>query len=713
MKSTVVPLLAAAVVAASASAEENAQDQGVILEEIIVTAHPLSGEGLSQSSKVLQGVELDRKRATNIGETLAREPGIHSAQFGNAVGRPVIHGLGGPRVRVMEDRIDTLDVSVTSADHAVSVEPFIADRVEVLKGPSTLLYGSGAIGGVVDVHTGRIPHARAETISGAVETRYNDNTEGNSTAAELNGGVGGFAWHLDYTRKDGNDYEIPGFAESSRLRALEAAEEEEHEDEDHDEEEHDEDHEHEEEVRDVLPGSEFESESFAIGGSFVGDWGFVGLSVSQFEADYGLPGGHSHGHEEGHDEEHEGEEDHEDEEEHDHEEEVEGNPLLELEQTRVDFELGVENPFANFTSLNVRLGYNDYEHQEIEPNGEVATRFENEAWELRAELVYEQADWTGAFGFQHLDREFSAVGEEAFVPPVDTQQTGVFWVGEKDFGNFSLETGARLGRVEHDPQAGGSEDFNTYALSVGFVIPWSDALSLGVVADYSSRAPVGEELFSNGAHLATNAFEIGDRSLDNERAMNLAATLRFDSDRWDGAVTAYYTRFADFIYEQATGEEEDELPVFQFRQDDATFFGVDAELDVELVAWQGGSLGASVMFDFVDADVDARGQEYLPRISPLRYGAGLHARFGILDVGVEYLRVTEQDDVSPNELKTDAYDDLRVYADAAFQFDNATLTVFVNGTNLTDDEQRKHTSFIKDFAPAPGRAVEAGLRLRF
>ena len=203
------------------AAESSSSD---VLEEVLVVAHPLSGEGLSQATDVLTGVELLRKLDTNIGATLAQLPGIHSASFGKAVGRPVIHGLAGPRVRVMEDRIDTLDVSVTSTDHVVAIEPFVADRVEVLKGPSALLYGTGAIGGVVDVHTGRIPHEVPESLQGGVETRFDSNTDGNATSAKLDGGIGRFAWHLDGTFKDGDDYEIPGFVESAELRALEALE---------------------------------------------------------------------------------------------------------------------------------------------------------------------------------------------------------------------------------------------------------------------------------------------------------------------------------------------------------------------------------------------------------------------------------------------------------------------------------------------------------
>lgn len=672
------------------------QSESEVIEEVVVIAHPLSAEGLSQAGQVIEGEALERKRAVSIGETLARETGVHTAQFGIASGRPVIHGLGGARVRIMEDRIDALDVSVTSTDHAVMVDPFIAERVEILKGPSTVLYGSGAIGGVVDVHTGRIPHAVPErSFSGGVESRYDDNTDGTSTAVKLNGGAGNFAWHLDGTWKDGDDYEIPGFAESARLRAQEGEEGEEGEEE-------------EEEAYGELPGSAFDSDAIAVGAAYIADWGFIGVSVSQMDSTYGLPGGH--GHEHGHDEE-EGEEH---EEGHDEEEEeMEGNPILDLEQTRTDLELGVRDPFGPFDSLNVRLGVNDYEHEEIEPSGEVATRFSNEAWELRTELSYNLENWRGAVGFQHMDREFSALGEEAFVPPVDSSDSGIFWLGERSFGGFELETGLRVGKVEHDPDAGRSEDFTTFSASLGFVFAPSDEIDVGLIADLSSRAPIGEELYSNGPHLATNSFEIGDSGLDNERAANLAATLRYDGERMRIGATIYYTEFSDFIYAFGTGEEEDELPVFQYQQEDARFFGIDAEFEAILASWENGDFRLNGMMDFVDAEVDVSGIDHLPRIPPLRYGLGAEAKLGQLQASVSYLRSTEQDDVSAAELVTGAYEDLRVYLGYDFPVRQGAVRLFVQGMNLTDDEQRRHTSFIKDFAPAPGRRVEVGMRLTF
>jgi iron complex outermembrane receptor protein len=669
------------------------------IEHITVVAHPLSGEGLAQAVDVLEGAELARKRATNIGATLAKQPGIHSAPFGNAVGRPIIHGLSGPRVRIMEDRIDTLDVSVTSGDHAVSVEPFIAERIEVLKGASTLLYGTGAIGGVVDVHAGRIPHSvPVNGFSGGAETRFDNNTNGNTTALKLNGGKDQFAWHLDGTRKDGDDYEIPGFTESAQFRAAEELEEA----------ASGEAHEEGEEVQGILPGSFYNSTSTAVGASYLPDWGIIGVSVSQLEADYGLPGGHGG---------HEGE----------GEEAVPGapaTPILDMNQTRTDFELGVKNPFGSFISLNVRAGYNDYEHQEIEPDGEVATTFTNKAWESRVELVHESADWTNVFGLQQTNRAFSSIGEEAFIPPVDTSDSGLFWLGERSFESFDFETGLRVGRTTHDPEAGTKLDFSTYAVSIGAVIPLDSGVQFGLTADLSSRAPVAEELYSNGPHLTTNSFEIGDITLDNEDAFNLSASMQYVDDIWSATLTSYYTQFSDFIYQQRTGGIVLDLPVVAYRQADATFYGIDVDVSAQIFngalfnqARGGGERAQArlnVMFDYVNAELDVTGNSNIPRLPPMRFGLGVEGSWGRVSGAIDYLRVSEQDNVADLELVTDGYNDLTAHVEYALPVTNAaTVTGFLQGRNLTDEEQRIHTSFINAFAPAPGRSIELGLRLEF
>ena len=234
------------------AAESESGETDPRIEEILVIGHPLSAEGLVQAHAVLTGEQLERRAINNIGETVAGETGIHNGSFGVAVGRPVIHGLAGPRVRMLEDRIDTLDVSVTSGDHAVTVDPLVADRVEILKGSATLLYGSGAIGGVVDTHTGRILHQVPDRVTGKLHGLAGDNGDARNGSFRLDGGVGNFAWHVDGFARERDDYDIPGYAESSRLRAMEAHDdhdEDEHhdEDEDHDEDEHHDDHEEEHE----------------------------------------------------------------------------------------------------------------------------------------------------------------------------------------------------------------------------------------------------------------------------------------------------------------------------------------------------------------------------------------------------------------------------------------------------------------------------------
>ena len=738
MKRIQLTLLAAApcLAAAALAGEAPAQEEPGAIEEIIVLAHPLAREGLAQASDVLDAGELERKAVDNIGATVGNEPGIHNSSYGAGAGRPVIHGLGGARVRVMEEQIDTLDVSVSSGDHAVTVDPFIAERVEVLKGSATLLYGSGAIGGVVDVHTGRIPHEVPERIRGAFGLRGSDNGDGTNGTIRLDGGGGNMAWHVDAFAREAGDYDIPGFAESAALRALEEEEdhhdEEEHGDDDHDheaddhhdeEEEHEDEHGHEEEVYGHLPGSGLEVRGGSVGFSTVGDRGFIGFSVSRLDSEYGIPGhSHAHGHHDDHeeaghhdDEEHadDHEEEHHDEHEEEHEDEVEGAPIVDLEQTRIDVEAELAEPFDGFENLNIRLGINDYGHVENEA-GEVGTAFANKAWEARAELTHDPAGgWHGALGVQFGDREFSVEGEEAFTPPVDTSSAGLFWVGERALGELGLEAGLRYERVAHDPAQGSSRDFSGFSASLGFIVPLGEGWEGTLLADYSSRAPVGEELFSDSPHPGTGVFEIGDPELGQEHARNLAATLTGGGDRWSARGTFYYTNFADFIYQAATDEEIDGFDVRRYAQADAVFAGFEVEGRVTVAEWGAGRLVLGAFFDTVSPSLDVSGNDNLPLIPPDRTGVSLEFTGDRLRANVDYVRASEQGDVAEFELPTDSYDDLRARIAWRFRPGDMTVDLFLAGRNLTDDEQRLHTSVVKDQAPQPGRMIEAGLRMRF
>ena len=654
------------------------------LEEVIVTSHLLSDNGLAQSATVLSGEKLAEELQGSLGETVARVPGVRSASFGGAVGRPVIHGLGGARVKTTEDRIDSLDVSVTSADHAVTVEPFIANQINILKGSSTLLYGSGAIGGVVDTDTGRIPRELPEqNLSGRVEMRVVDNADAQTAAARLDGKVAeSIAWHIDAFSKQADDYDIAGEAESQVLRDSEG-----------------EIHDDEDSASNTLLGSRYDVTGGAIGASFISDAGFVGLSVSTLDSEYGLVGGH--GHDEDHDE--------------DHELDLDEEPgRIELEQTRVDFEGQLNSPFAGIEKLNIRIGVNDYQHKEIESNGEVGTVFDNQAWEGRLELSHSPiAHFDGAFGLQLSNRDFSAVGEEAFVPPVESDTVGAFWVGQRDFDVVSIEAGARVESVEHKPSENNLNalKFTNESASLGLIWPISEQMSLSALADYTQRAPAVEELYSNGAHLATQTFEVGDINLKEESALGLSLEFHYHSDLLDLRATLYRTNFDDFIYQANTGSIEDDLPVFNYLQDDADFTGFDFEGAVHLAQISGGDLDISASFDMVNADV---GQgDNLPRIPANRQGIGLAWDNDIWRLKLEASHVNKQDKLAAFELLTESYSDVSLRVMRRIKVGDNELKLFVHGRNLSDEEQRQHVSFVKDVAPAPGRRVEVGLRFLF
>ena len=735
------------------SASSIAEEEGVspsTIEEIVVRVHPLHAEGLAQPVEILQSDELNRVRSPSIGETISALPGIRSSSFGQAVGRPIIRGLGGPRVKVMEDRIDSLDVSVSSPDHTITIEPLIAESIEVLKGPSTLLYGTSGIGGVVDVHTGRIPNEIPESLSGTIDARGDNNANTESFAVRLDGGSGNFAFHLDGFYRDANDYKIPGFAESLAQRAREEAEEDhhdedhddhededhhdedhdDHEDEDHhdedhddheDEDHHDEDHEgehgdDEQEAFGELPGSELKTEGGSFGLSYIGDRGYVGVSVSAYDARYGLPG-HSHGHHGHHgheDEDHEGEEhEGEDHEEEGHAEGEESPPILDLSQTRLDFDARLDSPAENISSVNLRVGVNDYEHTEFE-EGEAGTTFKTESVEARTQLVHESV-WgiTGAAGLQISAREYSALGEEAFVEPVDTDSVGLFYVGQRKFGELSVESGLRYEDVEHNPTNGRKRSFDLTAISLGIIYPLSNDWTLTGQFDHSGRAPIAEELYSNGAHLATQSYERGDQTLEEEIATNLSVALSYRSSFLDFSLSVYETRFDDFIYQSNTGLEEDELPLLQWTQSDATFNGFEIEANWVARSWSGGSLDLSASYDRVRAQLDQGVQRDLPRIPPQRWQLGAILTLGDFMAELSYLEVGDQDNVAPNELATESYEDVRFYLGYDIEYAGSQIEIFLSGRNLTDDEQRYHTSFIKDLAPQPGRTVEAGFRIEW
>lgn len=702
------PLTIAGAANAMVAAAPPLEDQ---LEEIIVSG-AFEGRKLGETilgATVLTEDEILRRLNGTIGETLRTQLGVTSTFFGPGASRPVIRGLGGDRIRVLDNGIGSIDASATSPDHAVAVESALAERIEILRGTAMLMYGSSAAGGVINVIDSRIPtEAPEDGFDGAVRYGFTTVDDGHEITAAFNALISDsdaakIILHGDYFYRDTEDYDIPGFAESARLRALE--EEEGHDDDDDD---HDEEHEDEEEAFGTLENSAVETKGGSGGLSFLFDNGFIGFNVRKLDSLYGVPGGHGHGDEE--EEEHE-----EGEEEHDEEEEV---VRIDLDQTRYDLMGEFSGDFGWFSKAKFRFGYSDYEHQELEGD-EIGTLFSNEGWEGRLDLIEKGSDnWSGATGIQIRTRDFSAIGEEAFVPPSEMAQYGIYTVKEYTTGNWRFDFGGRYEHTTYDVDSLGIErSFDGFSGSVGAGYDLSEDAFFGVTAFRTERAPSTEELFANGPHLATDAFEIGNPDLGLETALGVEATFTYATGPFSFVANVFATSYDDFIYEVATGEEEDELPVFEFRANDAQFYGFEARAELHAGTFQMGGLGDvdvhfDGQFDLIEADLDRGGNDEVPRLPPSSFLFGAEATAQMFDIRTEVEIYNSVTDVATAELPTSSYAFWNAYITIR-PFENRDISLEVRGSNLTDSTGRQHTSFLKDVAPLPGRNVRFALRAAF
>lgn len=686
-------ILRGAIIAAFAStaAAQQHPEQSDDLEEIVVTATALDVEALEmiQATTVLTDEELAKRLAGTIGDTLESLPGVQSAFFGPGVGRPIIRGLEGARVGVLENNMSSNDASAVSVDHAVSVEPFLADQVEVLRGPATLLYGSDTIGGVVNVRTNRIPAPSQTPFSTSFLMQHDTVSDGIFGGARADYSSERWGFHADAYYRDADDYDIPGFAE------LEPDEDE------------------EEMERGTLENSAVENRGGAIGTSFFGDGWQIGASLSRYESEYGVPGGHGHHEDEHDDDDHDDDHDDDDHDEDEHgEEEEEELVVLDIEQTKFDFQALVTQPMGIIDRSKLLISVNDYAHTEFEGD-EVGTVFDVDTFDSRLELNHSPlAGWTGALGFQYTERDFAAIGEEAFVPPSDTTSFAVFLLEERRVDNWRFEFGARFEDQEIESATQPDIDHSLFSLSGGAVWHFNDDTHLTFAASRTERAPSEEELLSDGPHVATATFEVGDPNLSEETAKHLEVGLRRHAGAFQGMVSLYRTDFDDFVYLADTGLEEDEFPVREWRQQDAEFWGLEAEASYRWDTDGMGSFEISAFYDTVDAELDDNTN--VPRLAPSRFGAGIDWSNRQWSAGIDVIDYASQNDVAVDEETTDGYTLLG--ANLTYQFqagERSVWDVFVRARNLTDEDARNHTSLLRENAPLPGRNFMIGLRGRF
>jgi iron complex outermembrane receptor protein len=669
---------------------------------IIVSASGVRELDVLAGTNVLEAREIQRDMVTGqIGDLLTKLPGVSATSFAPGSSRPVLRGQQGERVRVLVDGVGTADVSNTSVDHATSIEPITVERIEVLRGPAVLLYGSQAIGGAVNVIDKRIPTRMPD------EDFHFDGFAGVDSATNLRTGAASLdvgltnnlVFHVDGSWRQTGNMEIGGFQLSPELRdeLLEEAAEKDADG------EPDEAAEFREAAaqRGFVPNSDMESWTVNAGlGLILGESTF-GAAIGYYDTNYGVikrPGlKKEHGGDEG------GEE----------EEKKEENVRIDLQQFRADFKGDIFLGEGTFERLKLRVGYSDYTHTEFEGPGEVGTVFDAASIEARAELVQKESGMLrGATGVQFLHRDFSAVGAEAYVPPNLTDQLAVFTLQEFGTGPLQIEAAARAEFTNVEAQTLGIQrDYDTFSGALGLVYEGIEGVRIGINGSRAERAPSAEELFSNGPHIATQAFEIGDADLDTETAWGLEAYARGSIGAGTFNLTAYRQWFGNYIFLEGTGAEEDDLPVFQYLQQDADFWGVEADISYPIIDTEGFRLLTDLRASYVEAEL-ADGTA-VPRIPPLSLLGALEAQTGAFDVRGEVQWFGEQDRVTSFETATDSFTLVNALIAWRPLASNQNVTLQVAADNIFDVNGRRHASFTKDFVPLVGRNFRASVRLSF
>lgn len=667
------PSIWAALLAAAAPAW--AQQQ---LQTVVVTGNPLGSGEVATPSSVLSGNGLILRRGSSLGETLDGLPGVSSSYFGPNANRPVIRGQDGDRIRVLSNAGASLDASSLSFDHAVPIDPLVVERIEVLRGPAALLYGGSAVGGVVNAIDNRIPKARIDGVSGALETRFGGAAGERAVSALVETGGNGFAVHADAFGRRTDDLRVPAFdrplADGSTER------------------------------RTRVVNSASQAHGGAVGGSLVWDRGYLGASVDTYRNDYGIV--------------------------------AEDDITIQMRRDKVSLAGEVRMPDGLITTLRGQATGTDYQHQEIEGDGSVGTTFKTRGSDARVEAVHKSirvgtGRIEGSFGMQFETSRFSALGEEAFVPSTRTRQTAAFllerWTwGES--GHISAGVRAEQVRVRSEGDAAGADaqfgppqerKFSPRSASIGAVLNLSPQWQLSSNASYTERAPTSYELYANGVHAATSAYERGDPQQAQERGRNLDVALGWKEGANRIKVGVFESRFANYIALTATGEPDfvddagDSFPVFAFRGVRARLHGLEVE-----GTWRAME---GVRTIDLDAKLDiVRGfneddDEALARLAPRRATLGVNLAQGAWTARAEVQHASAQRRVPATDIATSGWTLVNLSASYALNLAERDALLFVKLQNVGNKLAYSSSTIgtVRALSPLPGRSLTAGLRLSF
>jgi iron complex outermembrane receptor protein len=696
MKILSIPILLASSVALAQDKAD--QDQVTELEALTIESSPLGTKTneITQAWSVLAGDDLDKAKAATIAETLSDTPGVSQTQFGPTANRPIIRGMDKFRVRVLQNGTDTFDVSAQSEDHAVPIDPLMVDRIEVLRGSSALLHGGSAIGGVVNVIDRSIPTSPYSSPGASLQSSYNSVNEGWNYGAMAFGGSEKLSFQINGFKRDYNDYDAPTFYTEDHHNPLAAPEG----------------------PFNRVANSHSTSSSVGFGGSYMLDSGYAGFSFSNYQNDYGVPGEHA-----------------------------ESDTLIEMESDRFEFRTEIDVSDSDWlTAIELNFGYGDYKHSEsgwedegAGPEWHTHATYLREGFEGRMALAHELGNLSGVFGIHSLFDEFKIVGEESIfggasgqndeISSEESSRIALFLAEEYSLSEqTTLNGGIRWESIDRDYEGTADLDDTTFSASGGLSHDLSELWNISGNLNYSERLPDSAELYSDGAHHATESFEVGNPNLDKESAVGIEIIVRKTIGKVTGQLSAFHTKFDDYIFLEETGLErdpegnsppgagEEELPEKEYEAIDAEFQGIEVEVDWLAMENPGWDLLLSAYGDVIRGKNKTEGG-HLARIPAARLGAGFEVQKEKLDFGIKFTRSFKQDRVAEHgahsEDPTDAFSILNAYASYDVNFGDSVGQLFVKGSNLTDELAYNHASVLKQFAPLPGRSFEVGLKFDF
>lgn len=643
------------------------------LDVVVVTGNPLSQRELAAPVQALSGDALTLKRGASLGDTLDGLAGVGSTYFGPNSNRPTMRGLDGDRVRMLSNSGASVDASSLSFDHALPVDPLVLTRVEVLRGAAALQYGGNAIGGVVNAIDNRIPRLAQPGLNGVAELRLGGASDERGGAVVLDGGSNAFAWHVDAADRRADDQRVPRFTSedgtSTRVR-----------------------------------NSDAHGRSGAVGGSLLFSQGYAGVSVEDYHNEYGVT--------------------------------VEPDVRIQMQRQRLATAGEWRDPLPGLARVTWQFASSRYKHQEVEGSGEIGTVFESDGKDGRVEATHAafQGGWgsvQGVLGWQWDQSDFSALGEEALVPGTRTRSNALFLIEQFRSGPWSLQAGARAERVSV-ASTGGDEErfgdpvtrrFSPKSLSLSGAYELGQGFSLSSNLSSSQRAPTFYELFANGVHVASGAFEVGDVNLGLERAKAVDLGLHWKRGEAKWSLQVYQTRFSNYIALDASGRSvelvgedggTETVPEYLYRGVRARMHGIELEGRQPLPAVAGWGLTLGTTLDLVRGTNRDTG-EPLPRLAPVRASLSIQAERGPWLIQAELRGARRQDRVPALDTPTAGYGILRLNIARHFDIGNLDAMWYLKLDNLANKLAYNAGSVqtIRELTPLPGRSVFAGLQVKF